>query len=81
MKSLQRIGNQEQARTDAALFTARVSTESVLSAEARGKRPLLEGIHDGVGRTEELLQHEPHAWTRTLRDSSAARMDDDTHLE
>ena len=70
MKSLQRIGNQEQARTDAALFTARVSTESVLSAEARGKRPLLERVHDSVRWTEELLQDEPHAWYANLEDFS-----------
>jgi len=33
----------------------------VFASEARGKRALFEGVHDCVGRTEELLEDDVHA--------------------
>jgi len=46
---------------NAALFTGSVPSQSVFSTETRAERALFEWVHDGIRRTEELLQYDPHA--------------------
>lgn len=38
----------------------------MLTTEARAQRPLLKGIHDRVGGTEEVLEDDPHAWWEAI---------------
>lgn len=47
--------------TNAALLAVGVPPQGVLATEARGEGSLLEGVHDGVWGTEELLEDDPHA--------------------
>ena len=56
--------------TDTSFLPAWVPTQCVFTTEARRKRALFERIHDGIGRSEELLEDDPHSCTRG-KDSSA----------
>lgn len=46
---------------DTSLFTVRVSSEGVFSTESGRNGTLFEGVHDGVRRSEELFQDDPHS--------------------
>jgi hypothetical protein len=50
--------------TDTPFLPAWVPAQSMFTAEARRKRTLLERIHDGIGRSEELFEDYPHSYTR-----------------
>lgn len=47
--------------TNTALLAVRVPAQGVLATETRRQRALLERVHDRVGVTEELLEHDPSA--------------------
>ena len=65
--------------TNATLLAAWVSAQGMFTAEARGERPLLERIHDGVWRAEELLQYDPHACRATIPVNVCSSMDELLH--
>ncbi len=50
-----------QLAGNAALLARRVAAQGVLAAEPGRDGALLKRVHDGVGRAEELLQHDVHA--------------------
>lgn len=55
------MNNPHATLTNAPLLPIGIPPQRMLTPEPRRERSLLEWVHDGVGRAEELLEDDPHS--------------------